>query len=184
MKDPEGRSLLLRIVNDPEDGLCQAMRQYAPVVKGILQCILPSHPQDVEECCADVFVSLWRNAETLCARKTPLRAWLTVTARNAGIDRYRTLRRRTEAPLPDDVAETVADLTEASGEAADLVEAMVAAMRPPDREIFLRKYYLMQSSREIAAALGLTVANVNTRLCRGRERLREQLAKKGVHSYA
>lgn len=184
MKDPEGRTLALRIVNDPEAGLQQAMRQYAPMVKGILQSILPGRPQDVEECSADVFVALWRSANQLCARDIPVKAWLIVTARNAGINRYRALRRCTEVPLPDDIAETVADLTGTDDEAADLVAAMVAAMRPPDRDIFLRKYYLMQSSREIAAALGLTVANVNTRLCRGRDRLRDQLAKKGVHSYA
>lgn len=184
MKETQEAGLALWIVNDPEAGLRQAMRQYAPMVKGILQCILPGRPQDVEECCADVFVALWRSARALCTRRTPVKAWLIVTARNTGINRYRALRRRAEVPLPDDVAETVAELTNAPGDAADLVEAMVAAMQPPDRDIFLRKYYLMQSSREIAAALGLTVANVNTRLCRGRERLRDQLAKEGVHTYA
>lgn len=61
-----------------------------------------------------------------------------------------------------------------------LVGELVAAMEPPDREIFLRKYYLLQSSREIAAALGLSVANVNTRLSRGRDRLRQQLREGGV----
>lgn len=184
MKEVQQVDLALWITNDPEAGLRQAMQLYAPMVKGILQQVLPGRPQDVEECCADVFVALWRNAAALCTRHTPVKAWLIVTARNTGINRYRRLRRRAEVPLPDDVAETMADLTDTPGEAADLVEAMVAAMQPPDREIFLRKYYLMQSSKEIAAALGLTVANVNTRLCRGRERLRAQLAKEGVHSYA
>ena len=56
---------------------------------------------------------------------------------------------------------------------------LVAALEPPDREIFLRKYYLMQSSREIAAALDLRVSTVNTRLSRGRDRLRRQLQERG-----
>lgn len=180
----EQENLALWIVNDPEDGLHRAMQLYAPMVKGILQCILPGRPQDVEECCADVFVSLWRHAETLCTRRVSVKAWLIVTGRNTGINRYRALRRRAEVPLPDDVAEAVEDLSGVPDEAAEAVEALVAAMEPPDRDIFLRKYYLMQSSREIASALGLTVANVNTRLYRGRERLRAQLDRKGVHSYA
>ena len=69
-------------------------------------------------------------------------------------------------------------------EAADLVGALVATMTPPDRDIFLRKYYLLQSGKEIAAALGMSVESVNTRLSRGRDRLRRELTEKGVYTHA
>ena len=58
--------------------------------------------------------------------------------------------------LDDGLAETLGELAEfdrATADAADLVGALVAAMEPPDRDIFLRKYYLLQSGKEIAAAL-------------------------------
>ena len=58
----EKQDLALWIVNDPEAGLCAAMEQHAPAVKGILNRILPGRPEDVEECMADVFVALWKNA--------------------------------------------------------------------------------------------------------------------------
>ena len=75
---------------------------------------------------------------------------------------------------------TIADLpADPAGDAADELAVLVAALEPPDREIFLRKYYLMQSSREIAAALDLRVSTVNTRLSRGRDRLRRQLQERG-----
>ncbi len=77
--------------------------------------------------------------------------------------------------------QTLAELpADPEGDATELVGALVAAMDPPDRDIFLREYYLLQSSREIAAALGLSVANVNTRLSRGRDRLRRQLCEGGI----
>ena len=85
------------------------------------------------------------------------------------------------------MGETIGELAEfdrAASEAADWVGALVAAMDPPDREIFLRKYYLLQSSKEIAAALGMAENTVNTRLSRGRERLRRQLQQKGVIRHA
>lgn len=169
------------ILADPETGLRWAMREYAALVRGILRRILPGREDVVEECMADVFVALWRNAQRLQVRQVPVRAWLIVTARNTGINRYRELQRREEIPLTDELLQTLADLpADLAGDAAQLVGALVAAMDPPDRDIFLRKYYLLQSSREIAAALGLSVANVNTRLSRGRDRLRQQLREGGV----
>ena len=143
-------TLLQAIRQDPDTGLRWAMRDYAALVRGIARRILPGHDRDIEECTADVFVALWRNAARLEATGTPVRAWLIVTARNTAINCYRALQRHDTLPL-----------------------------EPPDREIFLRKYYLMQSSREIAAALDLRVSTVNTRLSRGRDRLRRQLQERG-----
>ena len=163
------------------------MQAYASLVKAVLLRILPRDPRDVEECIADTFVSLWRHAATLEQQKTPLRPWLLVTARNKGIDRYHALCRHAALSLDEELGQTLGEVAEfdrATSDAADWAGALVAAMDPPDREIFLRKYYLLQSSKEIARALGMTEGTVNTRLSRGRERLRRQLQKKGVHCHA
>lgn len=165
----EDKELALWIVNDPEAGLRTAMQCHAPAVKGILTRILPGRPQDVEECMSDVFVALWKNARQLCRTGAPVKAWLVVTARNAGINRLRQLRRRQALPLDEDVADAM---------------QLLDAVPSPDREIFLRKYYLMQPARQIAQALGMSESSVNTRLSRGRERLRRQLEQKGVHANA
>ena len=143
-------TLLQAIRQDPDTGLRWAMRDYAALVRGIARRILPGHDRAIEECTADVFVALWRNAARL------------------------------EATGTDELAATIADLpADPAGDAADELAVLVAALEPPDREIFLRKYYLMQSSREIAAALDLRVSTVNTRLSRGRDRLRRQLQERG-----
>ena len=164
-------TLLQAIRQDPDTGLRWAMRDYAALVRGIARRILPGHDRDIEECTADVFVE---------ATGTPVRAWLIVTARNTAINRYRALQRHDTLPLTDELAVTIADLpADPAGDAADELAVLVAALEPPDREIFLRKYYLMQSSREIAAALDLRVSTVNTRLSRGRDRLRRQLQERG-----
>lgn len=174
-------SLAQAILADSETGLRWAMRDYAALVRGILRRILPRQEDDVEECLADVFVALWRNAQKLADDEIPVRAWLIVTARNMGINRYRALQRRREIPLTEEMSRTLWELSDwPQADAAEVLGALVAAMEPPDRDIFLRKYYLMQSSREIAAALHLSVANVNTRLSRGRQKLRQQLREGGI----
>ena len=180
----EDKELALWIVNDPEAGLRTAMQRHAPAVKGILTRILPGRPQDVEECMSDVFVALWKNARQLCRTGAPVKAWLVVTARNAGINRLRQLRRRQALPLDEDVADAMQLLDAVPSDAEELVGALVAAMPSPDREIFLRKYYLMQPARQIAQALGMSESSINTRLSRGRERLHRQLEQKGVHANA
>lgn len=79
-------TLLQAIRQDPDTGLRWAMRDYAALVRGIARRILPGHDRDIEECTADVFVALWRNAARLEATGTPVRAWLIVTARNTAIN--------------------------------------------------------------------------------------------------
>ena len=45
----------------------------------------------------------------------------------------------------------------------------------PDREIIVRKFILGQSSKEIAAILGLSVSNVDTRTHRAIKKLKKEL---------
>ena len=183
----DDKALIRLLRRDPDAGLRAAMQVYAPLVKGVLAHILPRDAREVEEGVADVFVALWRNAAALEQSGAPLRGWLAVTARNTGIDRYRALRRQGELSLDDGLGETLGELAEferPGSEAGNLATELVAAMDPPDREIFLRKYYLLQPVKEIGAALGLSVSAVNTRLSRGRDRLRRALQEKGVHRHA
>ncbi len=174
-------TLLQAIRQDPDTGLRWAMRDYAALVRGIARRILPGHDRDIEECTADVFVALWLQCRQAGShRHTGAGLALIVTARNTAINRYRALQRHDTLPLTDELTATIADLpADPAGDAADELAVLVAALEPPDREIFLRKYYLMQSSREIAAALDLRVSTVNTRLSRGRDRLRRQLQERG-----
>ena len=118
--------------------------------------------------------NVWQTYSSRCGK----------TARNTGISRWRSLRRKTELPLNEELGDALALLDALPSDAEDLVGTLVAAMSQPDREIFLRKYYLLQSSRQIARALDMSESTVNTRLSRGRERLRRELERKGVHAHA
>lgn len=135
--------LLTLLQRDADAGLRAAMQAYAPLLKGICRRVLPRSPQDAEECMADAFVALWRHAAALAAGQVPLRAWLAVTARNAAINRWQRLRREGAVPLDDAPAQALGELAafdRPTADAEDAVGALVAAMEPPDREIFLRRY--------------------------------------------
>ena len=53
----------------------------------------------------------------------------------------------------------------------------IRSLGHPDRDILVRKFYLGQSSREIALALNLTVSNVDTRTHRAIQTLRDRLGR-------
>ncbi len=160
----------------PEEGLRQAMRTYAPLVRAIVQQVLPHESQDAEECVADTFVALWQHRAALVANARPLKGWLVRTARNKAIDRYRSNHRKGEIALCpavfDGIEASLAQNTLAPTGDEEGFQELIVSLAPLDREIFLRKYYALESSREIALALGKTEDVINARLARGRKKIR------------
>ena len=67
-----------------------------------------------------------------------------VAARNAAIDRWRKLSRSLDVPLTEEITAKTAAPEE---EICELIDTMP----PPDREIFIRKYYFLETAAEIAA---------------------------------
>ncbi len=53
--------------------------------------------------------------------------------------------------------------------------AAVNALGEPDQEILLRRYYYQQKPKDIAVALDLSAKQVENRLFRAKQKLREQL---------
>ena len=170
------RELLLRLKKDPNAALTELNRRYAPLAAGIAGRILPGRVPDIEEVAADTLITLWRSAESLQAET--LRGFVITTARNLAIDRWRQLRRRSEAPLFDNDAEDSAFLeqTVLGGMLAEYIQAL----SPPDGEIFLRHYELEQSIPAIARELALSPSAVKMRLFRGRRAIRKQLEERGI----
>ena len=62
-------------------------------------------------------------------------------------------------------------------ELAKRLRQAIDAMRPKDREIFLRYYYYLENTDTIAARMDIPAATVRSRLARGREQLKNTLCK-------
>lgn len=58
--------------------------------------------------------------------------------------------------------------------AEDLIGQLLTELPEPDREIFLRRYYYLESCREIGQRLNMQEHTVTVHLSRGREKLRKQ----------
>ena len=175
MADAEDRELLRLLTDDPEAGVRGLMDRYGGILYRIAFRLLQS-PEDAEEATADALAAAWREAGGLLEAEKSLLPWMIVAVRNRAVDRLRERGRKATLPLPEEASS--AEVRESDGEA--VIAALVLELPEPDREIFLRRYYRMETAEEIGRALRMTAHNVNVRLSRGRERLkREYLRRMG-----
>lgn len=168
--------LLYRMLKkDPQRGMEQLMGQYMGLVYTLVKNKLraPAFCQaDVEECTADVFCEFYRDMEKFRPEKGSIKAWLCVIAQHNAIDRLRAKGREPERISLDAIP---LELPDRDWEDAALRRELIRAVKSlpePDSLILIRKYYLGESTKEIAEALGLSVSNVDTRAHRAIGKLR------------
>jgi len=180
---------------DPECGLGLAIEIFGPSVKWIAKMILgKDNVQDVEECMSETFLRLWRSAEGFDSGRqgTTLYSYTCGIARHVAIDM---VRRRPKSSVSveaialtgDDAAAIFPELREETDFAEQLADQenrqavllAVDQMDPPDREIFLLRYWMELPVKRIAEVLELTEKQVENRLYRGKKALKMQLTKGG-----
>ena len=163
--------LLMLLERQPDRALKLLSQRYSGLAMSIAGRVLPGRQQDLEEIAADVLLKLWQKRTEL--NPATLRGFVITTARNLAIDRYRVLRRQNEVPLFD-CDQEAAEFLEDQVLTAVLAE-QIAAMSPPDGEIFLRHHLLLETAAEIAQRFGLTESAVRSRLHRMRKQLRKEV---------
>lgn len=177
MQEMDESSALQALCAGDEAALMWFIDRYTAYVATIINNMLLPRltAADAEEAAADVFLALWKNAPRI--KPGGVRAYLGGMARNKARDALRSLRE--ELPLEEDVLSIPGpgpDEALTERELAERTRRAVELMPEPDREIFLRHYYYCQGVADIALALDMNANTVKTRLRRGRERLRKELA--------
>ena len=171
--------LIELLKSDPDRGMRRLIETYSGLVWAIVRGRLRAPyfgEEDVEECVSDAFTKLWLSRESLDPSKGSVKSWLARSAVNCAVDRLRrAMREGWTVPL-DELSEILTDDRDTADRAERLavIEA-VEALGKPDSEIIVRKYYLGQSSREIAERLHMTVSVVDTRTHRAIKRLKRIL---------
>ena len=179
----EDTKLLRLLHKDPNAGMEQLMNQYAGLVYAVVRGRLADSlyvSSDIEDCVADTFSEFYTDLQKYDPKKSSIRSYLCVLARNNATDLLRK-RKKQQGELSTDDSENalqLADTVDIEGEIAEdelrreVLDA-VKSLGEPDSGIIFRKYYLGQSSKDIANALKLTVSNVDTRTHRSLDKLRK-----------
>lgn len=172
-------TIIRNIARGDSNGIDVAINKYSKLVWHIaIKVLRPvGSPEDIEECVADVFIYLWQNHDKYNSTRGSLKTWLSTVAKSKAIDKYRQLTRENIVPLNDEVLNEAIGFTEVlSDDSKRGVLAAINALTEPDREIIIRRFYYNQKPKDIAFALGLPVKQIENRLYRSKQKLRNTIA--------
>lgn len=171
-----------------EQALVETDRKYGAYCRSIAQNIL-KNPADSEECVNDTYMRAWNTIPP--QRPTILQVFLGTITRNLSVNRFRanhTLKRgggqltmaleELEFCLP--AADTVERQVE-SAELGRLIDAFLRGLPERDRYIFIRRYWYVDSIRDIARKLHMSEGTVKSNLFRTRQKMKELLGREGVN---
>lgn len=183
----EDQEILALYFARSEDAIAQTEQAYGPYCHHIAYGILRSRP-DSEECVNDTWLNAWQSIPP--SRPNCFRAWLARVTRNLALDRCRregaAKRGNRQIMLClDELAECVGQQNEPgkqleAQEIAASISFFLRRLTPNDRQLFLRRYWYLDSSRDLARQFKLKEGQVNTRLHRIRRRLKNHLEQEGL----
>ncbi|HJZ89777.1 MAG TPA: sigma-70 family RNA polymerase sigma factor, partial [Gemmataceae bacterium] len=168
------------VARKDESAFAVVVQRHGAMVLRVCQRVL-HHAQDAEDAFQATFLVLARKAATI-GKSESLGSWLHGVAfrvsmrakRDAG--RRRAKERRAPIPVGSDPAEALA-----WRDVQILLEAEIGRLPERFRAAFVACYLEGRSRAEAAAELGIEENTLSSRLARARERLRHQLARRGVN---
>lgn len=166
-----------------EETICLVMEKYSKLLWTVVDAVLKNvgTAQDVEECVADVFISLWQRPGQFDPSRGKLKSWLCIVARSKALDRYRQLTRRDTVSIDDVMLIGRMGVQEyvIQEETKRELIAAIDGLSPFEREILIRRYYYDQKPRDIAVALDIPVKQIENHLYRSKQKLRNAVSQKG-----
>jgi RNA polymerase sigma-70 factor (ECF subfamily) len=172
------KQLLLGLQANDQKAMERFVKKYNTYLCTVIANILGPYgtAQDVEELAQDTFCAVWNHASGIHGN---LKYYLCSTGRNKAKS---WLRSRRTFPMAEDLVEipdTGSSLEDdlVQKELSDQIQRAISRLNPKERETFLRYYYYLQTTEEIAKIMHVPIGTVCSRLARGRKKLKQVLAK-------
>lgn len=171
-----------------ERGLIRLINKYENLMKYVITCILGDRQSDVDECLNDTYFKLWKHADCIDLERASLKTYLKTVARNTAINRLRDLSRKESFIIEadgDNLLEEYVDQYQnienriIIQEDVKSLEKVIMSLKEKDRELMLRRYFYLQKSRDIAAAMDMSITAVDSRLSRLRNKVKIEYESRG-----
>ena len=169
-----------------EDALTEVSVKYGGLIKKIAMNVL-NNAADAEECANDTYMALWENIPP--QRPQSMIGYICRLARNISVNRYRYNSAEKRSSSYEVALEEVDQFLSDHGSVEDayeakeltgIIEDFLMNLPKLDRVLFVSRYYLSESYRDIAEKTGLSEKNVSVKLTRIRAKLKDHLQKREI----
>ena len=173
MKD----QLVKKLKKHDEKALADIMEKYSHLVAAVINNISKSSltKEDIEETVADVFITLWKNADKV--REGKLKGYLCCIAKTRTLNKIAVNSKKVVLNIGDYDPEddfSIEDETEKKDISREIRE-IIEEIDLPDKEIVIRYYYYYQTVSQISSAMGINLETVKSKLRRTREKIKAKL---------
>lgn len=172
--------LLHRISSGETEALSELYNRYASLLLCLARKVVGS-TQDAEEVLQEVFLQVWRRADTYDSRRSSVPTWLFVITRRRAIDRLRrerTASRTLEAVTQERPRAAVDPEAEDSilhQQRRRRIRQALAGIPSKQRQVLELAYFQGLSQSQIAERVGIPIGTVKTRALLGMRKLRTVL---------
>lgn len=168
------RRLARAVAEGGPDSLREAYERYGGAVFAFLKSTLRER-HAAEDVLQQVFLDVWRAADTYDPERAGLLTWIMSIARNRAIDHQ---RKRVPLPSGDLLTEGEGGIEIDSAEALAerwSVAGFLSKLHPQEREVLRLRFYEDLSQTEIASRMDMPLGTVKMRMAGGLSRLREMM---------
>ena len=179
---PDDAVLIARIAKSRTEALDQLYDRYNHLVFSVALAIVGDRAV-AEEITLDVFVQVWRRAESYRPDQAKVRTWLIAIARHHAIDILRMQKSRPEASTVNWEDVSAADGPALHGLEEQMqqsmqrehVRKMLAKLPAEQREALILAYFKGYSHSQIAEALRQPLGTIKTRIRLAMQKLKQLL---------
>lgn len=173
-----------------EEAVSEVKEKYGKLCYGIAFNIL-NNEEDAEECVGDLYINLWNAIPP--SSPSNLKAYICKAVRNLALQklRYNEAEKRNNkntvslSELEEKGSDNVINYTDSikdydDNRAGRLISDFLRTQKPELREVFIRRYWFMDSVEKIAKDCSYSESKVKSMLFRTREKLKKHLRKEGI----
>lgn len=178
--------IIRRYMKRDESAIVKTKEEYGAYCKSIISNILASQ-EDVEECLNDVWLRVWNAIPP--NNPANLKAFVGKIARESAIDRYRkncALKRNDSGTISiNEIEKEISSKYSLWNDIenkciTDAINNFLHRCKKEPRDIFICRYFYMDSIKEIAEQFSISESKVKMTLHRMRIKLKKYLLKEGI----
>lgn len=182
------KKLITLIEEKNEECISLIADKYEKLLYHIAYGILGGRAEDIEECINDTYLKFWNNIDKYDLEKASVKTYLKVILRNTAINRLRDIGRKEENMSYEDLTDIAATYADESQnvenklinrEKVILLNEIIGEMPKKDKEISIRRFFYLQSSKEIARAMMMTVSAVDCKVSRIKSKIKIKFEENG-----